>query len=284
MTEFSNQSALSALLPKIVSLARRAGEEIMAFYSAPDCEITYKLDSSPVTQADIASHHIILQGLAELTPSWPTLSEESAEIPYEERSTWELFWLVDPLDGTREFLLHNGEFTVNIALMHNQTPILGVVYAPAMDKMYLAARGVGAFQAEGDTTVRIQAQSAHRESIRIVASRSHHSDRELLDPFNSGDVSHELVFMGSSLKFCLVAEGSADVYMRTGPTMEWDTAAGHCIVHEAGGSTTDLDGNPLLYNKPVLRNPGFVSRGKPRIATRSSSELPTQTGVDSEQH
>lgn len=260
MKNTGHQGRLSELLPRIVSLARKAGEEIMAVYNSPEVEVSYKDDLSPLTQADLASHHAIVQGLEQLTPELPVLSEESECIPYEERLAWEYFWLVDPLDGTKEFLRHSDEFTVNIALIHNATPILGVVYAPAIDKMYFGAGGVGAFRADGDESIRIQAQPARNGTLRVVASRFHRAENETYEQFTGGVANYELVSMGSSLKFCLIAEGSADVYPRTGPTMEWDTAAAQCIVQEAGGSVTDLAGNPLLYNKPILINPGFVVR------------------------
>lgn len=262
MNSTPHQRRLSELLPSVVSLARKAGEEIMAVYIGTEIEVGYKDDLSPLTQADLASHHVIVQGLTHLTPEWPVLSEESEEIPYQQRSAWEYFWLVDPLDGTKEFLRRNGEFTVNIALIHRGTPILGVVYAPAIDTMYFAAGGVGAFRTSGGESVRIHAGTTSHGTIRVVASRSHAGNGSL-DRFCGGLSGYELVVMGSSLKFCLVAEGSADVYPRTGPTMEWDTAAAHCIVQEAGGSVLDLEGNPLLYNKPILINPGFVTRCNP---------------------
>lgn len=250
----------------MIGIAREAGDAIMAVYKGPAFEITYKDDRSPLTQADLASHRIIDQDLRNLNPAWPVLSEESEETPYEQRSTWQYYWLVDPLDGTKEFLRRNGEFTVNIALMHNNTPILGVVYAPAIDKMYFAAENVGAFRMDGDQPTSIQTQAVPGKTFRVVASRSHSSENESFEQFTGGTADYELVSMGSSLKFCLVAEGSADVYPRTGPTMEWDTAAAHAIVEQAGGSVTDLDGKPLQYNKPLLRNPGFVVRSAPVAA------------------
>jgi 3'(2'), 5'-bisphosphate nucleotidase len=253
---------LSDLLPPIVSLAREAGEAILKIYKDVNPAVEYKRDNSPLTQADLASHGVIAAGLAELTPQWPVLSEESAEISFDERKTWEYFWMVDPLDGTREFLRRNGEFTVNIALMKNGQPILGVVYAPVTGQMYYAARGAGAFRADGAAALPIRAARAGTGVVRVVVSRSHGSGEENLDRFVANAEKCEFIPMGSSLKFCLVAEGAADVYPRTGPTMEWDTAAAQCIVEEAGGSVTDLDGNSMIYNKPVLLNPGFVARAE----------------------
>lgn len=260
MTNTEERHALGDLLPSIVELSRQAGRAIMTVYSEVDTAVEYKRDNSPLTQADLASHKIIVEALTALTPDWPVLSEESNEIPYNERSLWGYFWLVDPLDGTKEFLRRNGEFTVNIALMHNGAPILGVVYAPALDKMYFAAQGLGAFKEIGGVATPIKVAKVENGTVQIVASRSHRSQDENFDQFALGFEKYELVPMGSSLKFCLVAEGVAHVYPRTGPTMEWDTAAAHCIVEEAGGRVTDLEGSPLKYNKPVLLNPGFLAK------------------------
>ena len=261
MTELAIEVRAAELLPAIVRLAREAGAAIMEVYRQVNPRVEYKRDDSPLTQADLISHRLISEGLERLTPEWPVLSEESSEIPFDRRQPWQSFWLVDPLDGTKEFLRRSDEFTVNIALMANNRPILGVVYAPAIDRLYYAARGSGAWKVAGSERSQIRVAPAPHESVRMVMSRSHGSGEENLDRFLGGARSCEFVSMGSSLKFCMVAEGSADVYPRLGPTMEWDTAAAHCIVEEAGGSVTDLDGNSMRYNKPVLRNPGFVARG-----------------------
>jgi 3'(2'), 5'-bisphosphate nucleotidase len=258
------EDRLADLLPQVVNLARNAGDAILRVYCEVDPAVEYKRDNSPLTQADMASHHLIVEGLARLTPEWPVLSEESKEIPYDDRIHWHNFWLVDPLDGTKEFLRRNGEFTVNIALMQSNAPVLGVVYAPAMDVMYFAAKGAGAWKSDGKASSPVPirtAQSAHGH-LRVVVSRSHGSGEENLDRFTGVAQRCEFVPMGSSLKFCLVAEGVADLYPRTGPTMEWDTAAAQCIVEQAGGRVTDIDGNPMQYNKPVLLNPGFVARAE----------------------
>jgi 3'(2'), 5'-bisphosphate nucleotidase len=262
MIETQAANWLSELLPPIVALAREAGQEIMKVYSEVNPAVEYKRDNSPLTQADLASQRVIVGGLGRLTPEWPVLSEESAEISFDERRVWEYFWMVDPLDGTKEFLRRNGEFTVNIALMKSGQPILGVVYAPVIGQMYYAAKGAGAFRADGAAVVPIRTARAANGLTRVVVSRSHGSGEENLDRFVAGAEKCEFIPMGSSLKFCLVAEGAADIYPRTGPTMEWDTAAAHCIVEEAGGSVTDLDGNSMNYNKPVLLNPGFVARAE----------------------
>lgn len=260
MTERLEDTLLSDLLPPIVGIAREAGAAVMRVYSEMNPSVEYKRDNSPLTQADLASHRVIEAGLTRVAPQWPVLSEESKEIPFEERQHWIRFWLVDPLDGTKEFLKRNGEFTVNIALMENGRPILGVVYAPAIDRMYYAARGTGAWRSEGDSAVAIRIGGISADRIRVVMSRSHASGEKDLDRFTGGRPC-ELVSMGSSLKFCLVAEGAADIYPRSGPTMEWDTAAAQCVVEQAGGTVTDLEGKPMAYNKAVLLNPGFVVRG-----------------------
>jgi 3'(2'), 5'-bisphosphate nucleotidase len=262
MTDTPNESGLSELLPQVVQIARQAGEAVMRVYAEVNPAVEYKRDKSPLTQADLASHRIIDEGLMRIAPQWPVLSEESKEIPFDQRRGWQRFWLVDPLDGTKEFLKHNGEFTVNIALMEEGRPILGVVYAPAMDLMYYAARGAGAWKAEGGSVEAIRISRAAHGRTRVVTSRSHASIEDNLGQYTSGDEACDFVTMGSSLKFCLVAEGAADLYPRTGPTMEWDTAAAQCVVEQAGGTVTDLEGNPMLYNKPVLLNPGFIARGE----------------------
>lgn len=251
--------SLAALLPQAVDLARQAGEAVMRVYAEVNPAIEYKRDNSPLTQADLASHGIIVAGLERIAPGIPVLSEESEEIPFATRHAWPRYWLIDPLDGTKEFLRRNGEFTINIALMENNHPVLGVVYAPAIDKMYFAAQGCGAFTLNGEERVPIKTGPSATGVRRIVASRSHGSGEEASADTNGEKC--EFIVMGSSLKFCLVAEGSADLYPRRGPTMEWDTAAAHCVVEQAGGTVTDLDGNPLLYNKESLLNPGFLVTG-----------------------
>lgn len=262
MIDTQGKDWLNDLLPRVVALAREAGQAIMTIYSEVNPAVEYKRDNSPLTQADMASHHVILDGLTRLNPEWPVLSEESQEIPFARRSSWNYFWMVDPLDGTKEFLRRNGEFTVNIALMAGSAPILGVVYAPAIDKMYFAAKGAGAWKSDGKTVLQIMAARPENGIPHVVVSRSHRSGEEDLERFTAGAENCEFIPMGSSLKFCLVAEGAADVYPRTGPTMEWDTAAAHCILQEAGGSVSGLDGSAMIYNKPDLHNPGFVARAR----------------------
>jgi 3'(2'), 5'-bisphosphate nucleotidase len=258
MVDVEAKDWLNGLVPNVISLAHEAGNAILKVYDEMDTAVEYKRDDSPLTQADLISHQIIEDGLAELTAEFPVLSEESREIPFSEREKWGYFWLVDPLDGTKEFLKRNGEFTVNIALIRDGAPILGVVYAPAIEKLYYGARGSGSFKEEGGKLSPIHVANFDAGTVRVVISRSHGSGEENLERFTGG-APCEFVSMGSSLKFCLIAEGSADVYPRTGPTMEWDTAAAQCVVEQAGGTVTDLDGRAMVYNKPILLNPGFVA-------------------------
>lgn len=246
-----------------LSIAKQAGDKIMAIYGS-EFAITHKDDNTPLTEADVAAHDCIEAGLQALTPDLPILSEESAHIAFEERSQWPTYWLVDPLDGTREFIKRNGEFTVNIALIDNHEPVIGVIYAPVLDVFYYACRGAGAFrQEQGAQPVAIQTRTKRDKVVLIAGSRSHRSERfnDILDKIGE----YKLVSMGSSLKSCLVAEGKVDVYPRLGPTSEWDTAAAQCIVEEAGGViVTTTDRQPLRYNtKSSLLNPHFYVSGDP---------------------
>lgn len=249
-------------LEDIIRLSVSAGHRIMEVYNT-DFDVEQKSDNSPLTAADMAAHHTIVDGLNELTPDIPVLSEESAKIPFEERSQWQRYWLVDPLDGTREFVKRNGEFTVNIALIDNHESVLGVVYAPASDELYYAERGSGAYKKSpnGDP-VKINSRKKGSQSTVIAGSRSHRGDSLVRFLKNVGE--HEAIPMGSSLKSCLVAEGRADIYPRLGPTSEWDTAAAQCIVEEAGGLLTTTDMKPMRYNtKDSLLNPHFLVIGDP---------------------
>jgi 3'(2'), 5'-bisphosphate nucleotidase len=234
-----------------------AGGRILEIYHS-DFRIGNKSDQSPLTAADLVSHHCLTEGLSALNGDLPVLSEESAELPYEERKSWKTYWLIDPLDGTREFIKRNGEFTVNIALIHQHQPVLGVVYAPARDICYLAAKDCGAFRKlGGGIPVEIHARLQAPRKPVVLGSRSHRTPE--LEAYLKRLGEHELDSIGSSLKFCKVAEGDADLYPRIGLTCEWDTAAAQCIVEVAGGMVTDLRGNPLLYNaKSSLLNPYFL--------------------------
>jgi 3'(2'), 5'-bisphosphate nucleotidase len=248
---------LAALLPEVCRLAEAAGQAILPFYRQKSLPIQLKADASPLTEADLAAHHLILQGLQELTPGIPLLSEESSDIPYAQRQVWRHFWLVDPLDGTREFIEGSGQFTVNIALIEEGIPILGAVHAPALGLTYKAAQKLGAYK--GDE--RIWARPPAQAPWQVVASRSHRDweTEQFLERLRRRHGSLEVQPVGSALKLCLVAEGSAHLYPRFGPTLEWDTAAAQCIVEQAGGRVTDLAGDPLRYNKPDLHNPPFVA-------------------------
>lgn len=248
---------MKQMLPRIIELSRQAGQDIMAVYDSEDFGATSKADNSPLTLADLASHRAIVDGLSTLTPEIPILSEEAADIPYAQRRGWARYWLVDPLDGTKEFIKRNGEFTVNIALIENGVPVLGVVYAPVLDVCYYGALGAGAFKAHGLSAVQpitVKLRSAG-ETIKVVASRSHSDARTDALLVKLGE--YECISMGSSLKLCLVAEGAAHFYPRLGPTMEWDTAAAHAVVNAAAGVVHDHDGKALRYNKPDLHNPEF---------------------------
>jgi 3'(2'), 5'-bisphosphate nucleotidase len=248
----------------------------MDVYESSDFDVQMKGDDSPLTKADLAANAVIVEGLKALTPAFPILSEESKQVPYEERRHWATFWLVDPLDGTKEFIRRNGEFTVNIALVDHQRPVLGVVYAPVLGLVYFAARQHGACRREGDAApTALQALGYQGERVKIVASRSHAGPDLQAFLENVGD--YELVSMGSSLKLCLVAQGAAHLYPRLGPTMEWDTAAAHCVASEAGATVTDPSGRPLIYNKANLLNPYFVVAGAPAYPWREPlAELPAE--------
>lgn len=251
-------------LVEVSRIAREAGARIMAIYTRDDLGIEAKADESPLTLADKAAHEHIVAELAALTPDIPVLSEESTAIPFSVRQSWGRYWLVDPLDGTKEFIKRNGEFTVNIALIDQHQPVFGVVYAPALDELYTGAQGLGASKTGSHSGTRpIKVQDKANASPRVVASRSHRG--ELLDKYLHRLGDHEVVSMGSSLKICLVAEGRADLYPRLGPTCEWDTAAAHAVVLAAGGQLTDTELKPLQYNrKDEYLNPHFLVFGEPR--------------------
>ena len=247
----------------VVSLAREAGAKIMEIY-AQDFAVETKDDHSPLTAADMAAHRHIVAGLTAMTPDIPVLSEESASVPWDVRRGWTRYWLVDPLDGTREFVKKNGEFTVNIALIEGDAPTFGVVYAPALDEMLFGQRGVGAFVCDGDDTVPIMARQPAGAPLRVAASRSHLDTRTAAAIERMGEV--EPLGLGSSLKFCRLAEGRLDVYPRFGPTSEWDTAAGQAVLEAAGGVVLRLDGSVLSYNtKDSLLNPDFIALGDARL-------------------
>jgi 3'(2'), 5'-bisphosphate nucleotidase len=283
-------------MKELIELARKAGREILNIYEK-DFEVEFKDDKSPLTLADKKSHEIIVEGLKKIS-DFPVLSEEGKKIPYEKRKNWEYYWCVDPLDGTKEFIKKNGEFTVNIALIHNGEPVLGVVYAPVTDIMYYAQKGKGAYKNGEKIEIKKSLKSLkerlnilkNKEELKIVASKSHMNDetKKFINELSQylTPETLNLVSKGSSLKLCMVADGSADIYPRIAPTMEWDTAAADAIVREAGKMTyiydegiwsKVLDNNtqypksntqdqtpntkyptPLIYNKENLLNPYFV--------------------------
>jgi 3'(2'), 5'-bisphosphate nucleotidase len=268
-----------SLMTKAIFAAKKAGEAIIDVYGS-DFNVEQKEDSSPLTLADQRSHEIIASLLLQAgNTALPLLSEEGRDIGYDERKSWEYYWLIDPLDGTKEFVRRNGEFTVNIALMQRNRPIMGVVLVPVSRVLYFAAEGIGAFKItdasliqDGISFNKLQAgairlsgnKSVSSRPFTAIASRSHLSEetKSYLDLLETEHGEISIVSAGSSLKFCLIAEGTADVYPRFGPTMEWDTAAGQAVVEQAGGSVLQHDtGIPLTYNKERLLNPWFIVKG-----------------------
>lgn len=250
---------MQAWLPEVKRIAQEAATAILKIYDTADFQVDMKADNSPLTQADLVAHHHIVARLQALTPDIPVLSEESQGITYEERRQWSQFWLVDPLDGTREFVQRNGEFTVNIALVRAHKAVLGVVYIPVQHITYWAAEGLGAFRTVGEETVQLHARNALVQPLKVVASRSHAGpETEAFLNNLRQQYALEVVSKGSALKLCMVAEGDADLYPRIGPTMEWDTAAAQCIVEQAGGRVTTLQDTALQYNKENLLNPFFM--------------------------
>ena len=270
------------LILTTILAAKRAGEAILEVYDS-DFAVEQKDDKSPLTLADKRSHEIIENVLEQTVTAnnstVPILSEEGKEIPYDERIKWEYFWLVDPLDGTKEFIKRNGEFTVNIALIHKHKPVLGIIYIPVKDVFYFAAINFGAYKLENsgiltenlsieeliDKSQKLPLHGNDKTTLTVVGSRSHTSEEftEFVKQLNQKHENVEFISSGSSLKLCLVAEGKADVYPRFGPTMEWDTAAGQAIVEQAKGTVMETKTNkPLNYNKNNLLNPFFIVSGQ----------------------
>ena len=257
---------MDALREGIIALARDAAARIMEIYQS-DFAVEHKDDRSPLTEADMASHHLIVAGLQRLAPELPVLSEESADVGWETRRGWQRYWLVDPLDGTREFVKRNGEFTVNIALIDNGVVVLSVVQAPVTGALWHAQLGRGAFRRDGDDDVALRTRVPAVAPLRVAGSRSHRDPRtqSLMDRL--GDIQVEA--LGSSLKFCRLAEGGMDVYPRFGPTSEWDTAAGQCVLEAAGGVVIDPRGRPLRYNqRDTILNGDFLALGDPQLPWR----------------
>lgn len=273
MTHIAMDKIIS-IIPQLLRMSHEAGTAILEVYNS-DFDVEQKDDKSPLTLADRRSHEIIAAGLASLL-DWllPLLSEEGRSIPYEERKAWDMFWLVDPLDGTKEFVKRNNEFTVNIALIQNGSPLLGVIYMPVKNIFYFAAEGLGSFKLEQSdilssgsletilgSAVKLPLVTRHASLITVISSRSHMSPEteQFIADLKTRHKEIDFLAAGSSLKFCLIAEGKADVYPRFGPTMEWDTAAGQAIVEQAGGRVLRAGSQePLSYNKENLLNPDFI--------------------------
>ncbi|MGH8129110.1 MAG: 3'(2'),5'-bisphosphate nucleotidase CysQ [Gammaproteobacteria bacterium] len=261
----SHVNEYRALIEPLDALSREAAVAILDIYGSDDFGVTHKSDDSPLTAADLASHKLLCRGLALLSPKLPILSEENAEkIESAERLAWGRYWLIDPLDGTKEFVKRNGEFTINIALIEDGKPVLGVVHVPVTGMSYIGMAGQGA-ESRSRNGERRDLQVAGPVSarpVRIVGSRSHGGGE--LENFAARLGEHEFLAVGSALKFCMVASGEADVYPRLKPTCEWDTAAGQAVLEAAGGEVIELDGKPMRYNaKTSLVNPSFLASGDP---------------------
>ncbi len=243
------------LINETINLSIQAGNAIMDIYDSDNISSTKKEDLSPLTEADLLSNEIILKGLKKIFPSIPILSEESSNIGFKERSKWKRYWLVDPLDGTKEFLKRNGEFTVNIALIEYKKPIFGVVYAPFLKTLYWGSKDHGSYEIIDKNKAR-KISVSKKNKFRIASSRSHQKSSTLESFFKKDE--YTIIKKGSSLKFCLVANGNIDIYPRIGPTSEWDLAAGHAVVKYAGGVVLDFKGKEITYNKKNLINPDFI--------------------------
>ena len=245
-------------LNNLIEIAQNAGYEIMKIYNS-DFEYNTKKDGSPLTSADLAAHNCIYGGLSALDSKIPILSEESKLVKFAERSKWEKYWLIDPLDGTKEFIKRNGEFTVNISLILNKKPVLGIIFAPDLDSMFFAIKNNGCFELDNNNRKQLKVMSSDKK-IKVIGSRSHQNEK--LDSLLGHIGEYEYVGSGSSLKFCMIANNTAHIYPRFSPTSEWDTAAGQAIVEESGGKVLNDIGETLSYNsKESLRNPNFVAFG-----------------------
>jgi len=244
---------------EIRNIAIESGNAILEIYNSDNFEVEIKSDHSPLTKADKLSHQIIKDGLTKLFPQIPVLSEEGKEIPYEERKEWNKFWLVDPLDGTKEFIKRNGEFTVNIALIKKGKPVFGLIHVPVTGETYFGDVENGSYKTENNQGAKRISVSKKKpgDRLTVVQSRSHSGEEE--KEFYSNFDINEKLSRGSSLKICMVAEGKAELYFRGGPTWEWDTAAGHAILLGAGGYFVNKDKSPLLYNKEIIKNFGFIA-------------------------
>jgi 3'(2'), 5'-bisphosphate nucleotidase len=257
------QVDISIYLPPLIELAQQAAAAILDIYQrSRQFDVQSKSDSSPLTQADILAHEIIAKGLQQLTPDLPILSEEGWQPPYSERQQWQRYWLIDPLDGTKEFVAHSGEFSINIALIEQRRPILGLIYIPVADTVYYACRGLGAFKQSWDHLPVECHIKPWQPPMPVVLAVGNRYRLPKLQPLLDHLGAYEIISAGSAYKFCLIAEGKADLYPRFGPTSEWDTAAGQIIVEEAGGIVVDLNWQPLQYNaKASLLNSHFFAIG-----------------------
>ncbi len=271
MENMNKKYSQAALYPELLTIAAKAAEAILTVYQAEnfaeEAQTSAKSDHSPLTAADMASHHIIVAGLTALTPEYPVLSEESAAVPYAERRLWTHYWLVDPLDGTREFLQRNGQFTINIALIEHGEAVLGLLWAPALQTWYVGGREIGAFMQKAGEALTPLRTRLPMPPYNVVASRSHPAPQ--VATLLQAMPSYQLLNQGSALKFALVAQGLADIYPRFVPTSEWDTAAGQAIVEAAGGAMLHLNGRTFAYNqKEDLLNPYFVVVGQRELPWR----------------
>ncbi|MBW3197549.1 3'(2'),5'-bisphosphate nucleotidase CysQ [Marinobacter nauticus] len=248
----------SSILPDVIKIADEASEKVLHIYQS-DFKVNYKEDHSPITAADVASHDIIVKGLRQISRDIPILSEEGAEIPWEERKKWRRFWLIDPIDGTKDFTQRTGEFTVNIAMIEDGEPVMGVVTAPALKEAFWGIKGEGAHMRDRTGRVHRIRVAEPKDTLRVVASKNHLNEetRAFIEALGS----HETVQAGSSLKFCRIAEGHADIYPRMAPTSEWDTAAAHAVLVAAGGKVQTPEGQPLVYGKENILNPNFIAAG-----------------------
>jgi len=248
----------SSILPDVIKIADEASEKVLHIYQS-DFKVNYKEDHSPITAADIASHDMIVKGLRQISRDIPILSEEGAEIPWEERKKWRRFWLIDPIDGTKDFTQRTGEFTVNIAMIEDGEPVMGVVTAPALKEAFWGIKGEGAHMRDRTGRVHRIRVAEPKDTLRVVASKNHLNDETRAFIGTLG--AHEIVQAGSSLKFCRIAEGHADIYPRMGPTSEWDTAAAHAVLLAAGGKVQTPEGQSLVYGKENILNPNFIAAG-----------------------
>lgn len=254
-------------IEQVIDIAKDAGETIRDIYQRGTFQRELKSDNTPVTSADLAAHHIITSALIILTPDIPVLSEEDADIPLAEREGWQRYWLVDPLDGTGEFIAGSGDFSVIIALVEHNRPIMGVVYVPMTEVCYYAIAGLGAYKRHGRSELRINSRyiETDDESLRLAVSRRQ-DPQSVIKLFHRHKHCELVTLGGAALKSCLVAEGRADCYVRIGPTGEWDTGAAQIIIEEAGGEIMDLELQPLSYNeRESLENPNFIVVGAPHL-------------------